>query len=156
MISASKTSVRGWWGLSGASAFVLGLTTVCAGQIGTEDYIFEQDLRLEFMMDYGDMLVRGHLDVAGNLVPIPGATRRNAEGWVGICGVHVRYLAWVAKEAEPVYEFRSGRLVPGVIGAGGHFVPTVGAPIIDFKDYRYGDKARRIYNLPGQFVKRAE
>jgi hypothetical protein len=53
-----------------------------------------------------------------------------------------------------VYEFRSGRLIPGDIDDDGNFIPTVGGKIIDFKDYRYGPKAPKIYNLPGKFVKK--
>jgi hypothetical protein len=51
---------------------------------------------------------------------------------------------------EPVYEYRSGALVPGNLDSWGNFVPTVGEKIIALKDYEPGKKALRIYNLPGE------
>lgn len=33
----------------------------------------------------------------------------------------------------------------------GRFVPDADSEITDFKDYRYGPDAIRIYNLPGYF-----
>ena len=36
------------------------------------------------------------------------------------------------------------------------FVPEVGAAVIRFEDSRYGPDAIRIWNLPGQFVTKAE
>jgi hypothetical protein len=57
------------------------------------------------------------------------------------------------KKTEPVYEYRSGRLIKGTLHAYGNFEPEVGSRVIRFKDYTlpYG---LRIYNLPG--VIRAE
>jgi hypothetical protein len=56
----------------------------------------------------------------------------------------------------PVYEYRSGRLIEGLIDDDGNFVPAVDSKVIDFKSYRYGKKAIPIYNLPGSFVKKGE
>jgi len=53
-----------------------------------------------------------------------------------------------------IFEFRSGRLIPGDLDKDGNFVPTVGRRVVDFKEYRYGPKALNIYNLPGRFVKK--
>lgn len=54
-------------------------------------------------------------------------------------------------EPQPVYELRSGALIPGTMVAHGPFVPTVGGAIIRFADYKYSPFARRIWNLPGYF-----
>lgn len=53
---------------------------------------------------------------------------------------------------EPVYEFRSGSLVQGVINRDYYFVPEIGSTIESFRDYRQGTNPRRIYNLPGKFA----
>jgi hypothetical protein len=57
--------------------------------------------------------------------------------------------------SEPVYEFRSRRLIPGSL-VNNNFVPDLGRGIIDFKDYTYQPGGRRIYNLPGLFLKESE
>jgi hypothetical protein len=46
--------------------------------------------------------------------------------------------------------------VPGAIDKDFNFIPTVGAKVIDFKDYVYSPKAPKIYNLPGKFVRKGE
>ncbi len=50
-----------------------------------------------------------------------------------------------------VYEYQSGRLIPGKLDDEGNFVPDLGAKVSDFKDYHYSKDARCIYNLPGRF-----
>src|SRR5262249_31747695 len=96
----------------------------------------------------GNTLSIGKLDCSGNFIPdkrwfqlrrgdlssVPPSTLINGLAQKG------------------VYEFRSARLIPGDLDKNGNFIPTVGGRIIDFKDYRYGPKAAKIYNLPGKFV----
>ena len=53
----------------------------------------------------------------------------------------------------PVYEFRAGKLVKGVIDSDGVFVPDPDAPVIRFQDYKYDSTAIPIWNLPGYFKK---
>jgi hypothetical protein len=53
---------------------------------------------------------------------------------------------------EPVYEFRSGSLIPGFLDIEGNFVPEVNSEIMAFSKYKYSPTGRRIYNLPGSFV----
>jgi hypothetical protein len=53
-----------------------------------------------------------------------------------------------------VYEYRSGRLILGVMTAEGHFLPDVGSTVIKFGDYKYGPEAVPIWNLPGNFMRR--
>jgi hypothetical protein len=55
-----------------------------------------------------------------------------------------------------VYEYRSGRLVPGNLDDDGHFLPDLGAQVTDFQDYRPVAGARRICNLPGRFVEKGK
>ncbi len=55
-----------------------------------------------------------------------------------------------------LYEFRSGKLIPMIVDQELGLIPEVGGIIIDFKDYRYSPTARRIYNLPGFFVRKQD
>ncbi len=52
---------------------------------------------------------------------------------------------------QPVYELRSGALIPGTMVFSGPFVPTVGGAIIRFADHKYSPTAPKIWNLPGYF-----
>ncbi len=52
---------------------------------------------------------------------------------------------------QPVYELRSGVLIPGTMVVNGPFVPTVGGAIIRFADYKYSPTTPKIWNLPGYF-----
>jgi hypothetical protein len=52
-------------------------------------------------------------------------------------------------------EFRSHRLIPGIL-ANNNFIPDLGGRIIDFKEYQFPASPRRIYNLPGKFLKESE
>lgn len=54
------------------------------------------------------------------------------------------------------YEYRSGRLIPGYLQQNCNFLPEPGEAIIEFKDYVYSKTSKRIYNLPGKFVRRSE
>jgi hypothetical protein len=57
-----------------------------------------------------------------------------------------------------VYEFRTGKLIPGDLGAG-YFEPKPGSKVISFEEYKYdptNPQCLRIYNLPGKFVKKSE
>lgn len=58
----------------------------------------------------------------------------------------------VTAKSEPVYEYRSGRIIKGVLHDTGTFVPEVGSKVLDFKDYpvnEAGPPGLRVYNLPG-------
>jgi hypothetical protein len=57
-------------------------------------------------------------------------------------------------DLEHVYEYRSGRLVKGVLKRNGTFVPELDSRVLDFKDYVPGEQALRIYNLPGRLKKK--
>lgn len=74
-----------------------------------------------------------------------------------ISGPEFERISVMSKSPEKVYEYRSGILIPGVLGLDGRFVPEVGGTIIKFKYYRSSLTARRIWNLPGTFkIKRVE
>jgi hypothetical protein len=53
-----------------------------------------------------------------------------------------------------VYEYRSGRLIKGVIDTKGYFVPDLDGKVIEFKDYKYKPGGIHIWNLPGEFGKK--
>lgn len=57
---------------------------------------------------------------------------------------------------EQVYEYRSGRLIPGYLRGNFDFLPEPGEAIIEFKEYIYSKTSKRIYNLPGKFVRKSE
>jgi hypothetical protein len=57
-------------------------------------------------------------------------------------------------DGESAYEYRSGRLLQGVLRKSGTFVPDLGSRVLDFKDYVPGKQALRIYNLPGRLEKK--
>lgn len=57
---------------------------------------------------------------------------------------------------ESVYEYRCGKLVMGYLSKSYQFIPETGEKIIDFADYQFSERAIRIYNLPGKFVKLSE
>lgn len=57
---------------------------------------------------------------------------------------------------EQVYEYRSGRLIPGYLRGNFDFLPEPSEAIIEFKNYVYSRTSKRIYNLPGKFVKKSQ
>lgn len=60
------------------------------------------------------------------------------------------------KDNEPVWEYRSGSLIKGLLKSDGTFVPELGSDITRFKDYKFEKGSLRIYNLPGRFVEKQE
>ncbi len=97
--------------------------------------------------------VWGHLDRYGEFHRNP----RSGLNFVGnVVNINDAYngSTVIAAPFERVYEFRSGWLVPGVIGLSpGRFSPN-GETIISIDDYTPSwDNKPRIYNLPGQFKK---
>lgn len=51
-------------------------------------------------------------------------------------------------DPEAVFEYRSGRLIKGMLHKTGNFAPELGSKVLDFKEYD-PMRDRRIYNLPG-------
>jgi len=116
-----------------------------------EEYKFVEDTTLWVNVIQGDVESIGKLDAAGNFIPDKRYLRTLKKGQPASSIPPCTLINFAQKE---VYEFRSGRLIPGDIDDDGNFIPTIGGRITDFKDYRYTPKAPKIYNLPGKFVKK--
>lgn len=135
-------------------AAFLGLVCSCGSQNADSPRVGRATDEYEFVLDTDQFVLVnrtagrfsiGKLDPAGNFVPDkrwlmlePGAV----SGVPPTKGITLR---------GPAYEYRSGRLVKGELDEDGNFLPEIGSKVLDFKDYRYSDKALRIYNLPGYF-----
>lgn len=95
----------------------------------------------------------GHLNPDGDFVPDfdnPTAGFRIKHVPAGLPAF--TYLNKPSRDGEPVYEYRSGRLIKGVLWEDGTFVPEIGSQVIGLKEYRPGTGWPRIYNLPGRLV----
>jgi hypothetical protein len=116
----------------------------------------------------GEVMELGHLSDEGEFVPDYGlpvfpyvkvkardadqnGTGRSMYYTLPVVGrVYGNNNIKVGEDAEGVYEYRSGRLIPGTLQKTGNFVPDVGSKVIDFKEYDPDPpRKRRIYNLPG-------
>jgi hypothetical protein len=115
------------------------------------EYEFVPRPPLVVVMIRGEDYVTGRLDSAGNFIETPGGRRKRSDPYSGL-----RPLNSSLDLNEPVYEYRSGRLIRGILDSDGNFVPDLNGRVIDFKNYRYGKSAPRIYNLPGVFEKKGE
>ena len=114
------------------------------------EYVPDTDRWVE--MKHGEKYSIGKLDEKGNFLPerkwmnIDIGASRPAEAPSAVL---------INSPKGQVYEYRSEQLIPGELDDGGNFIPALDR-IISFKDYRPGPKAVRIYNLPGQFVKKEQ
>jgi hypothetical protein len=114
-----------------------------------DEYEFVKDTDKWVSMIMGDRHPIGKLDDAGNFI----ADKRYFDIRKGQPLSQIPPSRTInSPEQKDVYEFRSGRLIPGDIDDKGNFIPTAGGSILDFKDYHYSPKAPKIYNLPGKFV----
>lgn len=138
--------------MSGANAYLLvGATflTTCLvvskgnllpSQDEKVEYKFRTDVPTMCSIVLAGRLYTGALDARGNFVWDPALS-------AGISGPGILNMS----DDEPVYEYRSGYLIKGVINEHLKFVPELGSKVTSFKDYRYSKNAIRIYNLPGEF-----
>ena len=110
-----------------------------------------------FVRVIGDTSEYGHLDANGEFVPdygLPVLAREAAPPPAKMADLpdgnwHYTFtLPRNGEKAEQVHEFRSGRLLTGVLHDTGNFVPEIGSTVMDFKD-NDPKSGRRIYNLPG-------
>jgi hypothetical protein len=109
----------------------------------------------------GDTMELGNLDDAGDFIPDwglppfpfvrPKLTQRH---WFSGEPQPNYYNLPREGHEEQVYEYRSGRLLKGVLLKSGTFVPELGSKVLDLKDYEPEWNARRIYNLPGHLRKK--
>jgi hypothetical protein len=129
-------------------------------------FIFQEKTVYYHMPEWG--VVRGKLNKEGAFIPDPLPAQKPSilAGPVPTLRQHVAIndrRHWYQTnpttkdlddppKVEFVYEYRSGVLIPGQLMEGGYFVPTAGGATIPFADYVPGPMARRIYNLPGEFV----
>lgn len=88
----------------------------------------------------GEFLPSGDLERQDGLAPLISDSR--------LC--NRRLLNPVHATSGPVYEYRSGRLVPGSFDEDGYFIPELGGTTIAFDQYVPGPTARPIYNLPSR------
>jgi hypothetical protein len=114
-----------------------------------EEYEFVKDTSRWVMLIEGDTQSIGKLDAEGDFVADWAFLQQKRHQR---SSVEPDYVILNAPAQKGVYEFRSGRLIPGDLDDDGNFIPTLGGRIIDFQDYRYSPKAPKIYNLPGKFV----
>jgi hypothetical protein len=117
-------------------------------QIKSSDYHYVQAERTNTYRRLGGYFFKGKYDIHGKF--FWDATTAPLEVQKTDPQALERVLC--SRVNEPVYEFRSGMLVPGRIDAEYFFIPEKGAKIKAFKDYDYPNDPRRIYNLPGEFV----
>jgi hypothetical protein len=116
-----------------------------------KDYEFVKDTESWVAKLCGDIFFLGKLDSAGNFVP----DNKYMGFKKGQPLSQVPPFRFINAEVQKgIYEYRSGRLIPGDIDERGNFVPALGGKVLDFKDYEYSPKAAKIYNLPGKFVKK--
>ena len=57
-------------------------------------------------------------------------------------------VLFLIRPNSPLYEYRSGLLIPMILDAQYRLVPEAGGKIITYQDYLAGDRSRNIYNLP--------
>jgi hypothetical protein len=131
-----------------------GLLAFAAPSLEAEEYEFVPDTNRYVKVKHGtsDFFI-GKLDAEGNFIP----DRKYAHLKPGGMLSSVPPMTLINAPAQKgVYEYRSGRLIPGEIDDDGNFIPIAGEKVIDFKEYRYEPKGPRIYNLPGKFVRKGE
>jgi hypothetical protein len=121
------------------------------------EYEYVEDLREWVIVQRGGMMYWGHFDGAGNFLPDVGRRALPKDG-VPVSGFPVaRYSNFpVGGKNETVYEYRSGRLIQGILNNDGDFVPDLNAKISPFPEYKYHSRSLRIYNLPGRFRPKGE
>jgi hypothetical protein len=108
-----------------------------------------------------ELMELGHLNDQGDFVPdygLPVFPLTQPAKPAGEQGTHPPTLWYYnlpveGAEGESTYEYRSGRLLKGILRKSGTFVPDRDSRVLDFKDYVPGKQALRIYNLPGRLEK---
>jgi hypothetical protein len=128
--------------------FVLEAIGVIGVSLGLLQYVAESAPTVGYVK--ADKKYIGHLDKAGNFVSV----EESQGGFDGAGNIQVRNLP-ANGEREAVFEYRSARLVRGVLVKDGHFIPDAGSKVISFRDYVPIKENLRIYNLPGRFVEKS-
>lgn len=140
---------------------------IAAEPIGKSEYEFKHQPGKPVVFFLGGMNWKGTLSGDGVFVP-----DLKTKPWLNT----PLHLNWEYKldaintpsvRSEAVYEYHAGILVEGSLRGVtswedlmtatppvGTFIAKVGGKVIDFKEYRYDPQSLRIYNLPGEFVKK--
>lgn len=113
-----------------------------------DEYVFVEDTNRTVSFTRGEHIFMGELDSQGEFHERNRYDRNTPLTSPG------DILYFPRPKSFPVYEYRSGRLIKGVIDTDGYFVPDLDSKIIAFKDYKYTPEAPRIWNLPGRFEKK--
>jgi hypothetical protein len=100
---------------------------------------------------WGGIIHSGVIDARGTFrvrekTPVDKLPRQQINGPPGL-------PVLIFSKPAKVYEFRSGRLVLGVMMPDGEFIPEVGSIVIRIDDYHEG-KDPMIWNVPGFFISR--
>jgi hypothetical protein len=127
---------------------ILIATAAGVSNSSTEEYVFVEDTDRTVIIIRAESVFEGKLDRRGEFLGRLTGKLTDATPLRG------DIIARGARKAVPAYEYRSGRLVKGVIDVEGNFVPDLGGKVTDFKDYKYAPDAPRIWNLPGRFEKK--
>jgi hypothetical protein len=112
-----------------------------------DEYEFKLDSDRVVVIMRGDYYLFGKLDKSGDFAETGKASITS-----GLSAGSSAILNHPFIRGRAVYEYRSGRLIKGMLDRSGAFVPEVSSKVIDFKDYRYSPDAIHIWNLPGTFV----
>jgi len=119
------------------------------------DYEYKENLSEVVDMRRGTVIYFGHLDADGAFFHNPGHddTFRDRQPFSSLPKFKLINMPRT-KPTEVVYEYRSARLIKGILNERGVFVPDLDSKVTDFKDFKYNKTAPRIYNLPGAFVEK--
>jgi len=138
------------YAMSVSIACITLLSSAGAAPVGTDDYVFVEDLTRWVFVVRGSWYLSGSLDMNGSFLE---EGERIPRGSPHSGPIHI--LNDFASPTK-VYEFRSGRLIVGEIQLDGSFVPEAGSKVMMFKDFKYSPDRMPIWNLPGRFVKISE
>jgi hypothetical protein len=133
-----------------SSVLVIGLSA--AGQVAMK-YVFVENVARDWSLRRDGYIIAGRLNSRGEFTETFRLVHTaHIGGGVQIGPV----LNFSLVEGTPVYELRSGVLVPGTFDKDGYFVPDVGGKIIKFSEYKYSPDGPKIWNLPGEYMTQTE
>lgn len=125
------------------------LAVLASQQVKHFEYDFVEDTNRYVAWKRNGVFFLGRIDKHGNLIP-----ERSHQGSVQISRLPpYTYITTPTPVGESVFEFRSGMLIRGSINSEHAFIPTLGAQVLPFREYKYGPAAPRIYNLPGYYAR---
>lgn len=112
----------------------------------TEDYFHKLNKHLYY----------GQIDKYGNFVQYSNPSGSQVPEYIGNVfpksfTKHYEFFVSSGGSLATVYEYRSGRLIPGIVERF-NFVPDIGGKVIPLSEYHFPWSPGRIYNLPGKFV----